>query len=190
MLLLDHFAFLDKVRENPADVTGWLVYADWLDEQDDPTGAFVRHALDFTAGDVPPEENCAHITRFHELAARANPATRELMAEYRSNLPLRLQVCDCLRIGHHPPRDMFGYARTVVIVAVLTGRLVRGAWLRSEDRTWRPSRPLQGLEVFMKVIERVDAGTAPGAVGLFYLGHHDLPTGAIIVEAPELDVGS
>lgn len=186
MLLLDHFAFLDKLRENPADLTGWLVYADWLDEQDDPTGAFVRHALDFTAGAVAPEENYAHLAQLNELAERANPATRELMAEYRSNLPLRLQVCDCVRVGHHPPRDMFGYARTVVMVAVLAGRLVRGTWLRSEDRSWRPARPVLALEVFMKTLERVDAGTAPGAVGLFYLGHHGLPTGTILVEAPEL----
>ena len=185
MLLLDHGAFLDKLRENPADLTCWLVYADWLDERNDPTGPFVRRALDFTAGRVPFEENYAHIARLNDLAKRADPATRELMAEYRSNLPLRLQVCECVRVGHHPPRDTFVYARTVVIVGVLSGRLVRGTWLRSEDRSWRPSRPVQGMEAFMKTLDRVDAGTAPGAIGLFYLGHHDLPNGTILVEAPE-----
>lgn len=190
MLLLDHGAFLDKLRENPADTVGWLVYADWLDEQDDPTGEFVRLSLDFTAGRVPIEPHFAHLTRFDELAKRADPTTRELMAEYRSNLPLRLQVSDCIRVGHNPPRDMFGYARTVILVAVLSGRLTVGTYVRSEDDTWQPSRPVVGLEVFMKVIERAEAGRAPSAVGLFYFGHHSLPAGTILVEgeAPELDL--
>lgn len=189
MLLLDHCSFLDKLRESPADVANWLVYADWLDERDDPTGAFVRYALEFTAGAVPPEPNQNHVVRLHDLAAGADPATRELMAAHRSARPLRLQVCDCIRIGHHPPRDMFGYPRTVVMVAVLAGRLVRGTWLRSEDGAWRPHRPVLGMEVFMKTIEQVDAGTAPVAVGLFYYGHHHIPAGTALVEGvpPELD---
>ena len=181
MLLLDHFAFLDKLRENPADLAGWLVYADWLDEQDDPTGAFVRHALDFTAGALFEPES-AHATHFYGLASRAHRATRKLLGAYRSSLPLRLQVCNSFRIGHNPPREMFGYERTIIFVAVLAGRVSRGMWLRSEDGTWRPSRPLQGLERSLKAIDSVDAGTATGTVGLFYLGHHNLPDGTILVE--------
>jgi uncharacterized protein (TIGR02996 family) len=190
MLLLDHCAFLDKLREDPGDVTNWLVYADWLTEQDDPTAEFVRMSLDFTAGLVPIEPHYAHITRLDALAKRADPATRELMAEYRSNLPVRLQVYECIRVGHNPPRDMFGYERTHVMVAVLSGRLAHGTWLRSEDGAWQPPRPVTGMEMFMKLIERVEAGRAPSAIGLFYLGHHAIPVGTILVEgqAPELDV--
>jgi uncharacterized protein (TIGR02996 family) len=189
MLLLDHGAFLDKLRDDPADVTNWLVYADWLTEQDDPTAEFVRLSLDFTAGRVPIEPHYAHITRLNALAKRADPATRELMAEYRSNLPLRLQVYECIRVGHNPPRDIFGFERTHVMVAILSGRLALGTWLRSEDGAWQPTRPVRGMEVLMKHVERVEAGRAPTAVGLYYLDHHALPVGAILVEgrAPELD---
>ena len=189
MLLLDHFAFLDKLRENPADLFGWLVYADWLDEQDDPTGAFVRHALDFTAGRVPIEPRSAHVRRFHELAPRAHAETCELMGEYLSSLPLRLQVCETCLVGHEPPRDMFGYPRTYVFVAVLAGRLVRGTWLRSANGTWRPSRELLGMELGRKAIDVADVRSATSVVGLWYLGHHDLPNGTILVEGvpPELD---
>jgi len=188
---LDHSDFLNKLRENPADGAGWLVYADWLDEQDDPTGAYVRLALEFTAGRVPVEPHFAHSQRLYGLAPRIHQPTRELLGEYRDRLPLRLQVCESLKIGHNPPREMFGYARTIVIVAVLSGRLVRGTWLRSECGTWRPAKPVLGMEVFMKTIERVDAGTATCPVGVFYLGHHNLAHGTMLVEGvpPELDIG-
>ncbi len=186
---LAHSDFLNRLRDNPADRDGWLVYADWLDERDDPTGAFVRLSLEFTAGRVPVEPHAAHAQRLYGLAPHVHRETRDLLAEYRNRLPLRLQVCDCLKIGHEPPREMFGYARTIIIAAVLSGRLARGTWLRSECRTWRPARPVLGMEVFMKVIEHVDAGSASCPVGLFYLGHHDLATGTILVEGvpPELD---
>jgi uncharacterized protein (TIGR02996 family) len=38
----DEAAFLEVIRANPDDDTTRLVYADWLDERDDPRGAFVR----------------------------------------------------------------------------------------------------------------------------------------------------
>src|SRR5262245_50515711 len=38
----DEKAFLDAIRTNPDDDTTRLVYADWLDEIDDPRGRFVR----------------------------------------------------------------------------------------------------------------------------------------------------
>jgi uncharacterized protein (TIGR02996 family) len=38
----DDKAFLRTILSNPAELTGWLVYADWLDERDDPRAEFVR----------------------------------------------------------------------------------------------------------------------------------------------------
>ncbi|MBN9122023.1 MAG: TIGR02996 domain-containing protein [Planctomycetes bacterium] len=190
MLLLDHLAFLDKIRENPADLAAWLVYADWLDEQDDPTGTFVRFSLDFTAGRVPVRAHSGHVKRLHALAARAHAETRGLMGVYRTGLPLRLQVCETALVGHERARDMFGYPRTFVFVAVLSGRLVRGMWLRAEDETWRPDRPVLGMALDRKAIDIVDAGTTSGTVSLYYLNHHKIPDGTILVEGPppELDV--
>src|SRR5687767_7887886 len=117
----DHAAFLSRLRETPGDETAWLVYADWLDERDDPTGAFVRLSLDFTLGRVRPERDDAHVTRFSELFTTAHPETRDLLAERRSRLPLRFLVGYGILIGEDPPREMFGYARTIVVGTLLTG---------------------------------------------------------------------
>lgn len=38
----DDKAFLRTILSNPAELTGWLVYADWLDERDDLRAEFVR----------------------------------------------------------------------------------------------------------------------------------------------------
>ncbi len=35
-------AFIRAIVNNPGDDTARLVYADWLDERDDPRGAYVR----------------------------------------------------------------------------------------------------------------------------------------------------
>jgi uncharacterized protein (TIGR02996 family) len=35
-------AFIRAILNNPAELTGWLAYADWLDERDDPRAEFVR----------------------------------------------------------------------------------------------------------------------------------------------------
>src|SRR5262245_52142937 len=37
-----HQAFLQAILENPDDDTPRLVYADWLEERDDPRGEFIR----------------------------------------------------------------------------------------------------------------------------------------------------
>ncbi|MCE9560479.1 MAG: TIGR02996 domain-containing protein, partial [Planctomycetes bacterium] len=35
-------AFIRAILNNPAELTGWLAYADWLDERDDPRAEFIR----------------------------------------------------------------------------------------------------------------------------------------------------
>jgi uncharacterized protein (TIGR02996 family) len=35
-------AFVRAILNSPADLTGWLSYADWLDERDDPRAEFIR----------------------------------------------------------------------------------------------------------------------------------------------------
>jgi uncharacterized protein (TIGR02996 family) len=187
MLLLDHSAFLEKLRENPADLANWLVYADWLDEQNDPTGAFIRLSLDFTTGAVYEPES-AHANRLYALAPRVHSATRKLLGAYRSALPLRLQVCNSFRLGHNPPREVFGYERTIIFVAILAGKLSRGARLRSRDGSWKPEGPLQGMEQTMKAVDSVDAGSVSTTIGLFYFGHHHIPDGTILVEEPPADI--
>ncbi|MBA4063964.1 MAG: hypothetical protein C0501_09675 [Isosphaera sp.] len=175
-------AFLAHLRADPADLTAWLAYADWLDEQDDPTGAFVRLSLDFTAGRVPVEPEFAHADRLDELAAAADPDTREAMADYRSGLPVRLQVCGVMRLGPGPEAAYPAVEHSVVLVAVLAGRVAAGARLTSEDRRWRPRRPVSGVEVFAEVLERAEAGRGPTVVGLYYAEPQAVAAGTILVE--------
>ncbi len=40
--MTDRTSFLRKIAESPTDDTARLVFADWLDEQDDPRGEFIR----------------------------------------------------------------------------------------------------------------------------------------------------
>jgi uncharacterized protein (TIGR02996 family) len=175
-------AFLAHLRAAPADLTAWLAYADWLDEQGDPTGPFVRLSLDFTAGRVPPEPEDAHADRFDALAGTADPDTRELMAVYRSGLPVRLQVCGVIRLVPPPTVGWQAEDHSVVLVAVLAGRVTAGSRLMSEDGAWQPGRPVTGVEVFAKVLERAEAGRGPAVVGLYYVGHQALAAGTVLVE--------
>lgn len=39
---MEEQAFLDAIREDPNDHSRRLVYADWLEERDDPLGEFIR----------------------------------------------------------------------------------------------------------------------------------------------------
>jgi uncharacterized protein (TIGR02996 family) len=45
----DEEGFLDAIKANPGDDLHRLVYADWLDERDDPRGDFIRLHLALTA---------------------------------------------------------------------------------------------------------------------------------------------
>jgi uncharacterized protein (TIGR02996 family) len=104
--------FLDVLRGTPTDLVTWLVYADWLDERDDPTGSFVRLSLELTAGRVEMADLGTRLDDFEKLYDLSHAETRELLATYRSTLPTRFRVLDTLHIGHDPPREMFADARS------------------------------------------------------------------------------
>lgn len=58
-------AFLSAIAANPDDENARLIYADWLDEQGDPQGEFIRIQIERTKPDTSPE-------RWEELTAREN----------------------------------------------------------------------------------------------------------------------
>src|SRR5437879_5220282 len=113
---------LAALRENPADIVTWLVYADSLEEIGDPTGPFIRLSLELTGGLTNTQDAEGRIIEFEKLHATAHPETRELLADYRSGLPTRFRVLSISLIGHDPPRDMFGYARTAAVGFLETGQ--------------------------------------------------------------------
>lgn len=67
-----HDAFLKEITANPEDLTPRLVYADWLDEQGDPRGEFIRVQCELARLDETDE-------RYPDLLFRE----RELLAEHR-----------------------------------------------------------------------------------------------------------
>ena len=68
-----HDAFLKEITANPEDLTPRLVYADWLDEQGDPRGEFIRVQCELATLDETDD-------RYPALLRRE----RELLAEHRS----------------------------------------------------------------------------------------------------------
>jgi uncharacterized protein (TIGR02996 family) len=74
----DDAAFLARVAENPADIAPRLIYADWLEELDDPRAKLIRIAEEMRA--IP-----VYSDRFWELKAR-----HEKLAEVVDGKWLRL----------------------------------------------------------------------------------------------------
>jgi uncharacterized protein (TIGR02996 family) len=72
MVIDDEAALYRAVAANPADEAPRLVYADWLDERDDPRGEYLR--LDWDAGQKAK-------------SGRASERALERLAELRSGLP-------------------------------------------------------------------------------------------------------
>lgn len=66
-------AFVRAILNSPADLTGWLAYADWLDERDDPRAEYVR--LQFVL--AQPENERAPpfdlLQRLAQLQAKLDP---------------------------------------------------------------------------------------------------------------------
>ena len=66
-----HEEFLDGLRESPDDSVLRLVYADWLQEHDDPLEEFVRLEVRLASGAASDAERTALTNRLVELGRRA-----------------------------------------------------------------------------------------------------------------------
>lgn len=69
----DDRAFLRTILSNPAELTGWLVYADWLDEHDDPRAAFIRLELKRLAPETTQTERFGIVAELEELRPALDP---------------------------------------------------------------------------------------------------------------------
>jgi uncharacterized protein (TIGR02996 family) len=58
---------------NPAELTAWLVYADWLDEHDDPRAEFIRLEVKRLAHDTTQTERFGIVARLEELRPTLDP---------------------------------------------------------------------------------------------------------------------
>jgi uncharacterized protein (TIGR02996 family) len=113
----DHDAFLRAIRADPDDDTGWLVYADWLDERDDPRGSYVRAYVDWRQAPRDADE-------FGQLTARLDRLREAVNAQWLALLH-----------GSVQPDDLAG----VMALARLNGLLECLAWVeRGFDRVGHP----------------------------------------------------
>ncbi|HJZ56360.1 MAG TPA: TIGR02996 domain-containing protein, partial [Gemmataceae bacterium] len=67
-------AFLRGILTNPADLTGWLAYADWLDEHDSPDRAeFIRLEVRRTDPDVSQIDRFGIQGQLEDVRAKLDP---------------------------------------------------------------------------------------------------------------------
>jgi uncharacterized protein (TIGR02996 family) len=65
--------FLSAIRTQPTDSTSRLVYADWLDERDDPRGEYLRLLCAATGWAKAAENRERIVARLQELCAEFDP---------------------------------------------------------------------------------------------------------------------
>jgi uncharacterized protein (TIGR02996 family) len=99
----DEAAFLRAIRSRPGDDLTRLVYADWLDERDDPRGDFIRlHlALSTAAPDHPDRVAGEHELSFLRKGCAATwLAVVEPERVPQTDDPARGRGCDCFSAGY------------------------------------------------------------------------------------------
>lgn len=70
----DDRAFIRAILSNPAELTAWLVYADWLDEHDQPVRAeYLRLAVRLTAPEITQTERFGLIGQLEDLRPTLDP---------------------------------------------------------------------------------------------------------------------
>jgi uncharacterized protein (TIGR02996 family) len=69
----DDKAFLRTILSNPAELTGWLVYADWLDENNDPRAEFLRLQVRRSDTTLTQTERYGVEAQLEELVSRFDP---------------------------------------------------------------------------------------------------------------------
>ena len=69
----DDRAFIRGILTSPADFTGWLAYADFLDERNDPRAEFLRLELRKDDPDLSPTARADLLARVEELREQFDP---------------------------------------------------------------------------------------------------------------------
>jgi len=70
----DDLGFLRDIMANPNDPVPRLIYADWLDERDDPRGEFLRLELQFRELPENDPQRETVRSRLHELRTHIDPS--------------------------------------------------------------------------------------------------------------------
>ena len=125
-------AFLTAIRTQPADSTSRLVYADWLDERDDPRGEYLR-LLCAAAGWAQATENRERvIARLQELCAEFDP---EWLATVQHGVGWRtLFEVNLLPFGEREYRTEYVFGPPATSEAIEAAEAALGARLPADVR--------------------------------------------------------
>jgi uncharacterized protein (TIGR02996 family) len=180
----DHERFLAALRHDPADIAAWQVFADFLEEQGDPTCEFIRLSLELTLGKTPHGSAEASIGRFEALWPKAIQEVRELLASYRSTLPVRFRVIERIWMGETPPQEMFDDERTLATGYLEAGTIQvlmdLGVGKRADGRPeW-----LRTIICWPRKYENAPAaaGKEPIRLGLGWDGHLEIDADAVLTQ--------
>jgi uncharacterized protein (TIGR02996 family) len=80
----EEHSFIQAIRDNPADEATRLVYADWLEERDDPRGKFLRLESEFTtlSKDSSPSVSRRKRSRKERIQTRLQKLRPGISAEW------------------------------------------------------------------------------------------------------------
>jgi uncharacterized protein (TIGR02996 family) len=193
-------AFLRAVADDPADETTRLVYADWLDERDDPRGEYIRLQVEIERTAPHTDRYVALRTRLKALRGPIDSAWKEAMG-YRprhrplfATLPETRQNRWCLveefiEVWHGPLRPEDGYSEAELQAAeqrlgyklpaalrewyALAGR--RNDVWSHQDHLWSPDQLWIDLESTTLIIRSENQGCERWGIRIEDLGQDDPP---------------
>jgi uncharacterized protein (TIGR02996 family) len=99
----DEYGFLNAIKANPRDDVARLVYADWLEERDDPRGDFVRLHLALTATAPDHPDRVAGEHELSYLRKGCDPDWLTVIEPERAPLtddPFGGRGCGCFDAGY------------------------------------------------------------------------------------------
>lgn len=76
----DEQSFLQNLSQNPKDITNWLIFADWLEEQGDTRSTLVRGLAQLT-GQSKKGQNAKLIQQLDPIWKEANPDFKRALAQ-------------------------------------------------------------------------------------------------------------
>jgi uncharacterized protein (TIGR02996 family) len=112
----DDQALLNAIDAKPQDEAVWLIYADWLEERDDPRGAYIRALVDMVRPSNTVEVFDSADAVIRQIQDSLDVGWREKVWRLREKSELRGLV------------EMFWHERnrTCLLVRILAGRLQKG----------------------------------------------------------------
>lgn len=119
-------AFMRAIASQPQDEAVWLIYADWLEERDDPRGAYLRALTEMgqPRASISGFDEAERVIRM--INSDLDQIWRQQIWQLRTRSTMRGMVDDVLRLPNAGPARG---QRTHVLVRLLAGQIRQGETL-------------------------------------------------------------